>query len=109
MQAMGAGHEQPRTKPAHAAGSDRTPVRLVVAFLAVLLLPAATLVALGLRWLEQDRALQLRRRMETIESAADRAARAIELDLATLLRELKAGPHPPAGAPWPGAVALTLD
>jgi signal transduction histidine kinase len=47
-------------------------------FLMVMLAPAATLVVLGLRLLEQDRALERQRLTELRESAADRAVMSLE-------------------------------
>jgi len=51
---------------------------LMMLFLLVMLAPAATLVVLGLRLLEQDRALEQQRLTEQRESAADRAVLSLE-------------------------------
>jgi len=64
------------------------PRSLLAAFVALILLPAAMLVALGLRLLDQDRALEDRRRRELAESAANRAAATLQSQLASLHRLL---------------------
>ena len=51
----------------------RPPRDLMILFLLVMLAPAAALAVLGLRLLEQDRALERQRLTEQRESAADRA------------------------------------
>jgi len=56
----------------------RPPRDLMMLFLLVMLAPAATLVVLGLRLLEQDRALERQRLTELRESAADRAVMSLE-------------------------------
>ncbi len=56
----------------------RPPRDLLMLFLLVMLAPAATLVVLGLRLVEQDRALERQRLTEQRESAADRAAMSLE-------------------------------
>ncbi len=56
----------------------RPPRDLLMLFLLVMLAPAATLVALGLRLVEQDRALERQRLAEQRESAADRAVISLE-------------------------------
>ena len=57
----------------------RTPRRLMVFFLLVLLLPAAAVVWFGLRLIEQDRALEIRQLRERRESACVRRAGAANL------------------------------
>ena len=59
----------------------RPPRNLLVLFAVVTLLPAATLAVLGVRLLQQDRALAEQRRSEMLEHAADRAVRAVEQDM----------------------------
>jgi signal transduction histidine kinase len=56
----------------------RPPRDLMMLFLLVMLAPAAALLALGLRLLEQDRAIERQRLTELRESAADHAVRALE-------------------------------
>jgi len=68
--------------------------RLSLLYLGLLVIPAATLIMLGLRLLEQDRAISAQRAVERREAAADRAARALELLLADLDRQLLSGSAP---------------
>ena len=68
--------------------------RLSLVYLGLLVIPAATLIMLGLRLLEQDRAISAQRAVERREAAADRAARALELLLADLDRQLLSGSAP---------------
>ena len=56
----------------------RPPRNLLVLFLLVIFLPAATLIFLGVRLLEQDRALASQRQTEVLDRAADLAVRALE-------------------------------
>ena len=60
----------------------------------ILVIPAVTLIVLGLRLLEQDRAISAQRAVERREVAADRAARALELLLTDLDRQLLSGSVP---------------
>jgi len=84
----------------------RPPRNLLVLFALVTLLPAATLVVLGVRLLQQDRALAEQRRGEMLEHAADRAVRALEQEILSLTRRLKEG-FAPADVP-DGAVYAVL-
>ena len=61
----------------------RPPFDLMMLFLLVMLAPAAALAVLGLRLLEQDRALERQRLTELRESAADRAVMILEQALTT--------------------------
>ncbi len=61
---------------------SRPPRDLMALFLLVLLAPAAALVALGLRILEQDRALEKQRLAELRDSAADRVVGSLQQVLA---------------------------
>ena len=54
------------------------PRRLIVWFLLVLLLPAAVVVTLGIRLIEQDRVLEARSLREERENAGDRVVAALE-------------------------------
>ncbi|MEK7403733.1 MAG: HAMP domain-containing sensor histidine kinase [Acidobacteriota bacterium] len=95
--------------------------RLTAWFLGVLLLPAATLVGLGLRLLEQDKALSAQRAMERREAAADRAVRALEQSLAGAEVLVPAGAvrltvsqagiqvHPPGRVLWLSAPVRALE
>ena len=71
----------------------RPPRDLMTLFLLVMLAPAAALLALGLRLLEQDRSIERQRLTELRESAADRAVRGLEQALATTEADL-ASPSP---------------
>ena len=53
------------------------PRRLLALFLTVILVPAAALVWLGWRVLEQDRTVEAQRLQERLEAAADRATDAL--------------------------------
>ena len=77
----------------------RPPRNLLILFGAVLFLPAATLIALGVRLLDQDRALARQREGELLEHAADQAVRAVEQDLVTLRKRLAGPPCAPADVP----------
>ena len=57
----------------------RSPRDVMVLFLLVMLAPGAALVLLGLRLLEQDRALEKQRLTELRESAADRVVRSLNV------------------------------
>src|SRR5229473_900516 len=71
----------------------RPPRNLLVVFLLVMFLPAATLVFLGVRLLEQDRALANQRQIEILEHTADFIIRGLEQQIAALEKRL-------AGPPW---------
>jgi signal transduction histidine kinase len=71
----------------------------LILFGVVLFLPAATLIALGVRLLDQDRALARQREGELLEHAADQGVRALEQDLASLRKGLAGPPCAPAGVP----------
>jgi len=86
----------------------RPPRSLLVVFLVVMLLPAATLIVLGVRLLEQDRALAAQRRLERLEHAVDRVVRALEQDLALLAKRLAGGPQGLADIP-DGLVRVVLQ
>src|SRR5512137_2558225 len=85
----------------------RGPHSLTVLLGLVLALPAAALVLLGLRLLEQDRALAVQRRAEIVQSSADRAVRALEQEAAAVARRL-AEPSWPDAAPAAGSIALAI-
>ena len=70
--------------------------KFVLSFLLLLLLPAAAVVGLGVRLIEQDRALESRQFRERRESASDRVVASLEQSLIAIARRL-AGPL--AGAP----------
>jgi signal transduction histidine kinase len=85
----------------------RPPRNLLVLFLLVIFLPAATLIFLGVHLLEQDRALASQRQTEVLDRAADLAVRALELDLARLKERLAAGSWGTADVPE-GSVHVTF-
>jgi len=60
-----------------------------VFFVVVVCLPAATLIALGLRLLDQDRALIRQRQVELLDRAADQAVRVLERDLSGRIQRLE--------------------
>ena len=67
----------------------RPPRSLMVLFAVVTLLPAGTLAFLGVRLLQQDRALAEQRRSEMLEHAAGQAVRVLEQNFTSLIRRLK--------------------
>ena len=77
----------------------RPPRNLFILFLAVVALPAATLLLLGVRLLEQDRALARQRQTEILEQACDRGVRALEQNLAILTKRLADPSWAPADIP----------
>ena len=64
----------------------------LAAAVAAVLLPSATLVMLGIRLLDQDRALEERQRRELAEASLESAASSIQKELATIQRRLASGP-----------------
>jgi two-component system phosphate regulon sensor histidine kinase PhoR len=83
------------------------PRGLLILFATVVALPAATLVFLGVRLLQQDRELARQRRAEILEEGSDRAVRALGDDLATLQRRLGDPSWRPTEAP-PGSVYVFM-
>ena len=77
----------------------RPPRNLLILFGVVLFFPAATLITLGVRLLDQDRALARQREGELLEHAADQGVRAVEQDLAALRKRLVGPPCAPADIP----------
>src|SRR3954453_17787340 len=77
---------------------------ILAAVVAVVVLPSVTLVALGIRLLDQDRALEERRRRELAESAPDRAVSAMQKNIAVTQRRLAPGLTWSAGDLAPDAV-----
>ncbi len=96
--AVGIGREAMRFGRAW-SGSSR---RLTLLFAGVLLIPALTLVGLGLALLKQDTELSAQRAVVR-RQAADRIARALEESLAAAERLLSAGTIPE------GAVRITAS
>ena len=70
------------------SGWLRSPRSLPLLLGLVVVLPAVTLVALGVRLLAQDRALAAQRRAEIAQASADRAVRALEQELAAVTRRI---------------------
>jgi signal transduction histidine kinase len=84
-----------------------TPRGLLILFGTVVALPAATLVFLGVRLLQQDRDLARQRRAEVLEQASDRAVRALGDDLAALQKRLSDPSWRPTEAP-PGSLYILM-
>jgi hypothetical protein len=80
---------------------------LLILFGTVVALPAATLVFLGVRLLQQDRDLARQRRAEVLEQASGRAVRALGDDLAALQKRLSDPSFRPTEAP-PGSVYVLM-
>src|SRR5687767_142512 len=85
-----------------------TPRRLIVSFVFVLLVPATAVVWLGVRLVEQDRALASRQLRERRESAADRLIAGLEQAVSSTERQLASGPPGLTIRPDDDAVVLTL-
>ena len=83
------------------------PRGLLILFGTVVALPAATLVFLGVRLLQQDRDLAHQRRAEVLEQSVDRVVRALGDDLAALQKRLSEASWPPAPSP-PGSVHVLM-
>jgi hypothetical protein len=81
--------------------------RLIVSFVLALLAPATALVWLGLRFIEQDRALIERQFRERREGAADRTIAGLEQALASTERRLAGDPSDVGARPDDDAVVLT--
>ena len=65
----------------------RPPRNLLIVFVLVVCVPAATLIAFGIRLLDQDRALAHQRQLELLDRAADQAVRLLEQDLAARMKD----------------------
>src|SRR2546423_7042972 len=66
----------------------RPPRNLVIFFVLVVCIPAGTLVAFGVRLLDQDRALAHQRQLELLDRAADQGVRVLDQDLTERLKRL---------------------
>jgi len=77
----------------------RPPRNLLVFFVLIVCLPAATLIALGVRLLEQDRMLARQRQIELLDRAADHVVRILEQKLLAQRARLEAGPCTLADTP----------
>jgi tetratricopeptide (TPR) repeat protein len=84
------------------------PRRLILSFVLVLLVPAAAVVWLGVRLIEQDRALASRQLRERRESAADRLIAGLEQAVSATERRLDADPTDVLVLPDEDAVLVTL-
>lgn len=82
--------------------------RLILSFVLVLLVPAAAVVWLGVRLIEQDRALASRQLRERRESAADRLTAGLEQAVSSTERRLHGGPTLLPIQPDDDAVVVTL-
>lgn len=78
----------------HDCGAAARFPRLTFLFVGILVLPALTLVVLGLLLIAQDRTIAAQRAIERREAAADRAARAFAPQFADLERRLLSGDTP---------------
>src|SRR6185436_3471924 len=66
----------------------RPPRSILIFFVLVVCVPAATLIAFGIRLLDQDRALAHQRQLELLDRAADQGVRSLEQDLAARIKRL---------------------
>jgi hypothetical protein len=69
----------------------RPPRSVLILFVLVVCVPAATLITLGLRLLDQDRALARQRQLELLDRAADAGIQVLEQDLASQKARLADG------------------
>lgn len=92
-------------KPRAWLGASR---RLILSFVLVLLVPAAAVVWLGVRLVEQDRALASRQLRERRESAADRLIAGLEQAVSSTERRLDGDPAGLPIRPDDDAVLITL-
>jgi signal transduction histidine kinase len=76
----------------------RPPRNLLVFFILIVGVPAVALIGLGLRFLEQDRALSQQRQAELLDRAADQAVRLLEQTLAAQRTLLETSGCPAADA-----------
>jgi hypothetical protein len=86
----------------------RPPNRLLVLFLAVIVLPAGALAWLGWRLLEQDRALLNQRVQEHLERDATRVSAEVRRQIDGLRLELPFLIKPSAAAPDDGALVVRM-
>lgn len=84
-----------------------TPRGLLILFGTVVALPAATLVFLGVRLVQQDRELARQRGAELLQQASDRAIRVLADDLTALQRRLADSSWHPASA-QPGSIYVLV-
>lgn len=84
----------------------KIPRGILAAVVAVVVLPSVMLVTLGIRLLDQDRALEERRRRELAEASLDRAVSSIQKDLAVIQRRIASGIAWPADDLAPDALLL---
>jgi hypothetical protein len=70
----------------------RPPRNLLILFVLIVCLPAATLVVLGLRLLDQDHALARQRQIELLDRAADHAVGVLEQKLLEQRKRLETRP-----------------
>ena len=82
--------------------------RLILSFVLVLLVPAAAVVWLGVRLIEQDRALASRQLRERLESAADRLTAGLDQAVSSTERRLDGDPTRLPIQPDDDAVVVTL-
>jgi signal transduction histidine kinase len=83
--------------------------RLILSFVLVLLVPAAAVVWLGARLVDQDRALASRQLRERRESAADRLVASLEQAVSSTERHLDGEPASLLIRPDDDAVLITLQ
>ena len=77
----------------------RPPRNLLVFFVLIVGVPAAALIGLGVRLLEQDEALSQQRQAELLDRAADQAVRVLEQEVAAQRQHLAASGCPTADTP----------
>ena len=83
--------------------------RLILSFVLVLLVPAAAVVWLGVRLVDQDRALAARQLRERREAAADRVIASLQQAVAISERRLAGDPAAFPFQPDDDALLMTLD
>lgn len=84
----------------------KPPLGILLAAVAVVLLPFVMLVTLGIRLLDQDRALEERRRLELAEASLARSVSSLQKDIAVIQRRLASDLAWPAADLAPDAMLL---
>jgi signal transduction histidine kinase len=88
----------------------RPPRNLLVIFIFVVGVPAVTLLAFGIRLLEQDKALAHQREVDLLDRAADQGVRLLEQDLAGRIKRLSSPACTPVDVPYDSVcVALQTE
>src|SRR5437016_1175965 len=88
-------------------GRQYTPRGLLILLATIIAAPAATLLFLGVRLMQQDRAVERQRRAEILQDASDRAVNALERELSGVKARL-ADPVRASARPAAGSISVVL-